>query len=191
MASLWSYLEWFRTLPLIHETDRFRAVHACWDHDHVALLKRELGPNGLTDAVLHRSVVKGSSLYKAIEETLKGKEVPLPNAMRFDDKDGHSRSEMRIKWWVDPVGATYHDMSIPTQHDLPVSPIDHTLLRDVRHYTSDERPVFFGHYWLMGTPSLFRANVCCLDYSVAKKGKLVAYRLDEESQLESNKLVFV
>ncbi|MBL0340922.1 MAG: hypothetical protein IPP71_08340 [Bacteroidetes bacterium] len=50
---------------------------------------------------------------------------------------------------------------------------------------------FFGHYWLKGEPSLYRNNICCLDYSVAKKGKLVAYRLDDEKKLANGKLVWV
>jgi hypothetical protein len=38
---------------------------------------------------------------------------------------------------------------------------------------------------------LQRENICCLDYSVAKDGKLVAYRYDGEQQLDEGKLVFV
>jgi hypothetical protein len=30
-------------------------------------------------------------------------------------------------------------------------------------------------------------NVCCVDYSVAKKGKLVAYRFDGETELKKEK----
>jgi hypothetical protein len=58
-------------------------------------------------------------------------------------------------------------------------------------YGRDDRPVFFGHYWLQGNPSLYRENICCLDYSVAKGGKLVAYRFDGEERLRDEKLVFV
>lgn len=44
-------------------------------------------------------------------------------------------------------------------------------------YHSAEPPIFFGHYWLKDNlPKLQADNVCCLDYSVAKEGKLVAYR---------------
>ncbi|WP_206017961.1 hypothetical protein [Rhodohalobacter barkolensis] len=58
-------------------------------------------------------------------------------------------------------------------------------------YGRDDRPVFFGHYWLQGNPSLYRENICCLDYSVAKGEKLVAYRFDGEEKLRDGKLVFV
>ena len=51
--------------------------------------------------------------------------------------------------------------------------------------------VFFGHYWLKGDPSIYRENVCCLDYSVAKNGKLVAYRLNGELVLNRENLTYV
>ena len=38
---------------------------------------------------------------------------------------------------------------------------------------------------------LQRGNICCLDYSVAKQGRLVAYRYDGEQELRADKLVYV
>ena len=61
-------------------------------------------------------------------------------------------------------------------------------------YGENERPVFFGHYWLTGLPELIRDNVCCLDYSVAGyrgDGRLVAYRFDGEQKLDNRKFVSV
>ena len=45
-------------------------------------------------------------------------------------------------------------------------------------YSPNNPAVFFGHYWLSAIdgPKLQAANVCCLDYSVAKGGILAAYR---------------
>jgi len=34
-------------------------------------------------------------------------------------------------------------------------------------------------------------NVCCLDYSVAKRGKLVAYKFDSEEKLDESRISFV
>jgi hypothetical protein len=55
----------------------------------------------------------------------------------------------------------------------------------------DNIPVFFGHYWLRGNPMLYRGNICCLDYRIAKKGHLAAYRFDGESVLDAVKFVYV
>jgi hypothetical protein len=51
------------------------------------------------------------------------------------------------------------------------------------HYQSSEKPVFFGHYWLKGKPIILKDNICCLDYSIAKKGYLAAYSFDGEKKL--------
>jgi hypothetical protein len=53
------------------------------------------------------------------------------------------------------------------------------------------KPIFVGHYWLTGTPALLSDKVACVDYSVAKGGKLVAYRWDSEPFLENSKLDWV
>ena len=58
-------------------------------------------------------------------------------------------------------------------------------------YPVTGKPVFFGHYWLHGEPVIQRNNVCCLDYSIGKKDKLVAYRFDGESELRENKFEWV
>jgi len=51
--------------------------------------------------------------------------------------------------------------------------------------------VFVGHYWLTGTPKPLTNNVACTDYSVAKGGKLVAYRWDGEPSLREEKFHWV
>ena len=42
----------------------------------------------------------------------------------------------------------------------------------------EEVPVFFGHYWLKEPVIMEHPKSYCLDYSVAKGGKLIAARLD-------------
>lgn len=185
------YLEWFKTLPLFYETDQFRAVHACWDANHISLLRKKLVKGCLTDELIRKSVNKGTKFYNAINDTLKGKEMNLPEGKTFEDKDGEKRSEFRIKWWEDPLKTTYRKISILPLDVLPNTVIKSKYLPDSSFYNTHEKPVFFGHYWLKGEPSLYRNNICCLDYSVAKKGKLVAYRLDDEKKLANGKLVWV
>jgi hypothetical protein len=51
--------------------------------------------------------------------------------------------------------------------------------------------VFFGHYWLNGSPGITAPNAACLDFSVAKKGYLTAYRWSGESKLTEDSLVSV
>jgi hypothetical protein len=60
-------------------------------------------------------------------------------------------------------------------------------------YRSEEPPVFFGHYWVPADSAKepLAPNVACLDYSIAKKGLLAAYRWDGEQQLIADKIVAV
>ena len=71
-------------------------------------------------------------------------------------------------------------LSFPHNPHLPEDPVDITQLKSPHFYPVHEKKVFFGHYWLTGEPELCRDNICCLDYSVAKNGKLVARRINGE-----------
>ena len=185
------YLEWFKTLPLYFETDTFKAVHACWDNKTIEYLKKTLVNDRLTDDLIYKSVEKGSDLNEAIEQTLKGKEMKMPEGLSFPDKDQTTRTEIRIKWWEDPSKMTYRSISVEPLEILPEHPIQLSEIRFPDYYRGDDKKVFFGHYWLKGEPSFYKDNICCLDYSVAKGGKLVAYRLNEENILDSRNLTYV
>ena len=185
------YIDWFKTLPLFYETDTFRAVHACWDNNNIQYLKKNLKNNRLTDELIFQSVKQGSALNKAIDQTLKGKELKMPNGLFFTDKDGNERNEFRIKWWENPAVMTYKSISIVPFENLPDQSIEDSVIKRDEYYPADDTKVFFGHYWLDGQPCLYKNNVCCLDYSVAKGGKLVAYQLDNEFLLDENKLIYV
>lgn len=185
------YLEWFKTLPLFLETERFRAVHASWDANHIQYLKNHLLDSRLTDDLIYKSVCMGTPLYRAVNNALKGREIQIPNGLTFTDKDGTKRTQIRIKWWENPLTTTCRDLSVEPLSYLPDVLMDRSLLRTTDYYKSGEKPVFFGHYWLKGEPTLYRDNVCCLDYSVARHGHLAAYRYDGESVLSVEKFVFV
>lgn len=185
------YLKWFMTLPLYYEGENFKAVHACWDNETIEYLRRRLDDDRLTKELLKESIQKGGDLFQAVNQTLKGKEIPLPDGGTFLDKDGNERRNIRIKWWEDPLLATYKSISVVPRDDLPEETIDVDELNSSRYYRNGDKKVFFGHYWLRGEPSVYRDNVCCLDYSVAKGGKLVAYRLGEEKVLTADNFVAV
>lgn len=115
----------------------------------------------------------------------------MPEGLSFTDKDGTMRSEIRIKWWEDPSLSTYQQISVIPLDNLPGNPVDLSLLKGSTYYFTEEKPVFFGHYWLQGLPQLIRENICCLDYSVAKNGYLAAYSFDGEKELSDDKFTYV
>lgn len=185
------YLEWFKTLPLYYETETFRAVHACWDNNNIDFLKKTLVNDRLTDELIYQSVNDRTALNQAIEQTLKGKEMKMPEGLSFTDKDGTQRIEIRIKWWENPLEMTYKSISVEPIDNLPELPIEVSALQSNHYYQSNDKKVFFGHYWLKGEPSLYKENICCLDYSVAKNGKLVAYRLGNDNKLDEKNFIYV
>jgi hypothetical protein len=115
----------------------------------------------------------------------------MPEALFFTDKDGTKRTEIRIKWWEDPFEMTYKSISVEPIENLPEQPIELSELNSLDFYRNHDKKVFFGHYWLKGEPTFYKENICCLDYSVAKGGKLVAYRLNEETILDKENLIYV
>jgi hypothetical protein len=180
------YLRWFRTLPIFYEGGGFRVVHACWEERMVQRVREAFGGAVIGDRDLAPLSDSSTPLGLALDHLLKGGEVPLPPGHHFADKDGHLRHDMRYRWWQDPAGATYGELSF-----FPLGPeIDGLPYRGPAHahYPADGLPVFFGHYWLRGWPAPQTSRVCCLDYSVARGGPLVAYRFDGEKDLVADKL---
>ncbi|MEC4113909.1 metallophosphoesterase [Myroides pelagicus] len=186
------YIEWFKTLPLFYENDQFRAVHACWDPKSIACLQERLVNNCLTTDMLEEASNEETDLFDAVETVLKGKEVRLPNEGTFIDKDGVLRTKFRVKWWDRPVKATFRDLSASYVRDMADESMD---IDDISFYTADEKPVFFGHYWMKikegEVASILTKNSCCLDYSVAKDGKLVCYRYTGEQDLHSQNIKYI
>lgn len=183
------YLDWFRTLPLFYEGNGFRAVHACWDEENISWL-RQNGHDKMSETLLVGSHIKSSKAHEVIDETLKGKEITIPEEYAWHDKDGNLRTQNRLKWWVNPEKSRYHELvfNCPAEmlHIIPGTDLKLTV------YPEDALPVFFGHYWLSDLePVLQSQNVACLDYSIAKQGLLVAYRFNGESELDKRKLVYV
>jgi hypothetical protein len=180
-------IEWFKTLPLFIELDNFRVIHACWNQGHFDFIKPLLDiDNTLTDDLYIKASNKGSKEYDAIEVLLKGLEIPLPNGSSFKDKDGHTRTDIRIKWWKEDA-KTYQDYAQVPEDQLDNIP--HVALSgDVSNpeYPKENKPVFVGHYWFSGAPEILRSNVACLDYSIANKEKLVCYRWNNGDTSLSN-----
>ena len=124
---------------------------------------------------------EGTPKYQAVETLLKGVEATLPKGLRFDDKDGNERTEIRVRWWLKPdpertVAETVFPPD-PTVPDTPFAPP-----KQWEPYELTEPPVIFGHYWLPQDwpPARIMPNVICVDYSAGKGGPLVAYSFDPE-----------
>jgi hypothetical protein len=185
-------LEWIKQLPLFWEDDHLRVVHACWDLRQLEVLRQNFGGNTFEMGLLETSTKEGNPLYEAIEIVLKGQELPLPGGITFLDKDKHPRREIRVKWWEDSFGKSYQELAVKLEDVKNLSSshkVEH--VSNTSSYPANEKPVFFGHYWLEDKqPKLQASNVCCVDYSIAKEGILVAYRFDGEKELNEKKFIW-
>lgn len=186
-------IDWFRELPLWLDLGELRIVHASWDQQDISAIDyslKELG--GVNDQFMARATSKTETLHDAIEDILKGKELPLPLGISFNDKDGNERTDVRIRWYESPRGKSYQEYSLPSRIEIPTEPIPDSVAEQVTPYDPSEPPVFFGHYWLKSNrPSRLATNVTCVDYSVAAGGSLCAYRWDGERELLDDKFVWV
>jgi len=182
------YLEWFRTLPMWLDLPGLRAIHAAWDSRAIG----RLGAGARMDeALVHAASVRGTQPFRDVEALLKGIELPLPDGHFFFDNKNFPRHAIRTRWWLPATGTTYRRIALQpgsNEWEIPeLSAEEHAEL--VPGYPADERPVFNGHYWLEGEPTLMAPNVAILDYSVAKGGALTAYRWDGEHRLDATKFV--
>lgn len=182
------YLEWFYTLPLYLDLPELRAVHACWDDEHIKWLKKQEISTMNEDFLLASHEPKSHG-HRVIEDLLKGKELAIPEDFAWADKDGHMRKENRIRWWVDS-SACYGEFLFDCPPQMLKQQIDSEIKLVV--YPKDAPPVFFGHYWMMDhSIAIQSANVVCLDYSIAKEGSLVAYRWNGEQEVRDENFVVV
>lgn len=154
-------------IPLWHEDESFQAVHACWDSESIAVLEKMTFKGKIMMELLVSSNQKGGKLFDAIETVLKGKEIKIPEELHFTDSYGKRRDNARVCWWDE-------DRKII----IPTGKIDLSLIKEYKSSILVKKPTFFGHYWEQGTPKIVNPRAVCLDYSVAKGGKLCGYRFE-------------
>jgi hypothetical protein len=183
------YLSWFLTLPLYEEFENFRAVHACWDHELISKMKGRYNRNTMDEEFLHASMDRESFEGRLVDRLTRGTALKLPDGRSITAKDGFVRHFFRTKFW-EKTPEVYDDIVFqpdPLPQDIAEREITKADRKELLYYGPDEKPLFFGHYWMKGIPGPVTHNIACLDYSAVKYGRLVAYRMDDETRLDPNK----
>jgi diadenosine tetraphosphatase ApaH/serine/threonine PP2A family protein phosphatase len=190
----WSeFLAWFNELPLFIDAERFRVVHACWDAELIATLRQSY-PHGRIDRAFVQASADPTSFASVVfNRLLRGTDMRLPNGLTLTSDDGYTRAHFRTKFWAD-APQTYGDIvfqpdALPA--DVALARLSEEQKDQLLHYAHDQPLLFVGHYWRRGRPAPIRPNLACLDYSAVMYGKLVAYRLDQETRLEPGKFCWV
>ncbi|PTU74786.1 metallophosphoesterase [Pseudomonas mangrovi] len=187
------YLDWFQRMPLLIDAGHFRMVHACWDPALIAQLRASYPQAVIDRAFLEASAQEGSFACAVFNRLLRGTDMPLPHGLSLMSEEGYPRRFFRTKFWEDDP-QTYGDIvfqpdALPEQ--AARTPLGEQEKRQLLYYDADQPLLFVGHYWRRGRPAPIRANLACLDYSAVKYGKLVAYRLDDETRLDPAKFRWV
>lgn len=187
------FQKWLPTLPLLMDGGRFRLVHACWDDSLIDPLRQRFPDACVDDAFVQESADDTSFASRCIQRLLRGIDMPLPGGRTLTSRDGYIRSVFRTKFWEENP-QTYGDIVFQPDRlpdEVANLPLSNRQKGDMLHYGVDQPLLFVGHYWCRGTPAPLRPNLACLDYSAVRSGKLVAYRLDEESVLDPRKFFWV
>jgi hypothetical protein len=188
-----AFREWFMELPLFLENQRFRVVHACWDNAVIDQLRERLSQGCLDHEFLCDAAFADGFAAKALDRLLRGTDMPLPGGLTLTSAEGFTRSFFRTKFWEENP-QTYGDVvfqpdGLPEQ--AARMPLSQSQKRRLFLYGPDDPLLFVGHYWRSGKPAPIRPNLACLDYSAVMHGKLVAYRLDQETRLDPAKFAWV
>ncbi len=192
------FISWFMSLPLWLDLPGLQVVHACWHPSSLRHLEGRLKDGRLSLEQLPEATLEpederekdtpAPTLFKSVDALTKGIEAPLPEGVVFHDSDGHERKRTRVPWWKRE--ATLRNslgISEEARAQLPAHPFPSHA-----HAGMDRTmPVLFGHYWMNGPPKLQGPLAACVDYSIAKRGLLCAYRFDGEPELQASKLFSV
>ena len=187
------FVQWFYDMPLFVDAGRFRVVHACWDADVIATLRARFPDGCIDEHFLQAAAVPESFASMTFNRLLRGTDMRLPDGMTLTGGDGLTRAFFRTKFWEDDP-KTYGDIvfqpdALPER--VAQKPLSSTEKSALLRYGIEEPMLFVGHYWRSGKPAPIRPNLACLDYSAVLYGKLVAYRLDQETRLDPHKFVWV
>lgn len=186
------WIAWMETMPLFLDLPQIRCIHACWHPRHVELVRNL--PGTVDGVISHDAMIdsfrKGHQLNHTVDILIRGPEIDLPEGFGFHDHSGQHRTKSRVRWW-DESATTLRAGAITDLVDMPDLP-EIMLSEDCVFKDSDERPVFFGHYWFAGQPALVSPRRTCLDFSVAKPGGLLcAYTWRGEQDLTGDHLFWL
>ncbi|MDX9875036.1 MAG: metallophosphoesterase [Spongiibacteraceae bacterium] len=187
------FLAWCRTLPLFLDMGSFRLIHACWDERLLGAF-RERCPDGVIDAaLLLESATPGTFGARLLWRSTSGLTLQFPEGRSLTGQDGVQRRNFRSKFWVREP-ATLGDLEFQPDRlpdDLAALPLSDEQRAELVCYDADQPPLLVGHYWLRGRPRQLTRNIACLDYSAVLHGRLVAYRMDGEREIDNSKFVWV
>lgn len=187
-----SHRNWLRTLPLFLDLENIRIVHACWSEEAVQFFKDQV-PSGKIKKKVFRKVYKNpsSELAKNIWLLTKGVNFRMPGDLKIINNKGVAPRSFRMKWWEQPFGKTFEEMSFESKYVLPDYTIPRQIIPQCFTCAQSEPILFFGHYCRFNGPHIIKPNICCVDSCVNGSKILTAYRWEGEKVLNEQNLIQV
>ena len=186
-----SHLKWFRTLPMFLDFGAIRIVHACWDDENIKQLQNALTKPKISKTILREIALNETPFAQSFWETCKGIDFQMPKDLLVFDDDGRPHRTFRMKWWDNPEGKTFKEVSLESRFELPAYTIPREIVKSIKTYPEKEPIVFIGHYSLTNEGGILKDNICCVDSGVSRTGKLLAYRWNGEAKLDGSNFVSV
>ena len=174
-------------MPLWIDLPGLRLVHAQWDTRAIKEISKRRPTGYLKAEDLEEIADKKSAFAKAVETLTTGAEVTLPNKATFKDKNGTSRSKVRLAWWK-PQGCTWQEMALSIEDTsmLPAEPFPESIMKNFT-YSDSNPPVLVGHYKMTGDLAVHSPNATSLDYP---KNACI-YKWKGEDKLLSSQLISI
>ena len=186
------HLNWMLDLPLYLDLGKIRIVHACWSEEAISWLTgaEKLGKSRRD---IFKKVHKKpkSKTARNILLLTKGVDFKMPGNLKIISNKGISPRSFRLRWWENPEGKTFEEMSFESKFSLPEYEIPRHVAPVLESYIETLPPVFFGHYCRHEGPYIIKPNICCVDSCVAGSKTLTAYCWNGEQELKSENLVHV
>lgn len=184
-SSARNWTDWFlRTLPLWHEADGLRVVHACWSKKMISEIKLRRPDGYLHYEDLEEIAYESTAFGRAVKVLTSGPEAKLPHPYMFHDYHGNPRTEVRLAWWK--AGArTWPEatLSVPDQLELPSSELPLDVISEI--YDEDAPPVLVGHYKMAGDPQIGHPKASSIDFP----DQACLYKWRGELQLTGDNLI--
>lgn len=184
-----SNLKWMRQLPLFLDFGDLRAVHACWSGTAVKIVNSAYQEDRSRKSIF-REYYKNpkSELSKSISVLTKGIDFKMPGDIKVINNKGIAPRSFRLRWWENPEGITFKQMSFESKFELPNYTLPKEILPETFFYSENEPIVFFGHFCRAHGPHIINNNLCCVDSCVSGTKILTAYSWNGEKVLTNQNL---
>ena len=183
-----SYLSWLEKIPLFLDLEDLRVVHAAWHFPSISFLSQMQVPH---DEIIRKSCDKSSPERKAVDLILKGVKAKLPTTPCLHDRFGETRTKGRLRWWENLEGKPFSKALFSPMYGNAIEEFPKAQdIRQLEPYSTDEKPVFTGHYCLEPHIEKINGNIACLDGCVTYDKILWGYRHTSGWKLAKKNLIY-